>query len=82
MSTVFEDLEKQARALDPEQKATLARILIEDLDESVDTNAGQLWLEEARRRYEAFLAGALEAQPGDEVMEKSRDSLGRRDKGR
>ena len=75
MSTNFEELEKQARALSPKEKAALARILIEDLDASVDPDAGQLWLEEAQRRYDAYRAGELPAAPGDEVMSRVRNRL-------
>ena len=46
----FEELERHARALTVEEKAALARILIEELDTTVDPNAEQLWLEEAQRR--------------------------------
>ena len=62
----FEKFEKQARALSLEEKATLAPILIEELDTTIDPNAEQLWLEEAQRRYDAFLRGDLEARSGDE----------------
>ena len=75
MAMAFEELEKQARSLSPEEKATLARILIEELDTCIDPHAEQLWLEEAQRRYEAFLSGELEACAGDEVMERARDRL-------
>jgi len=71
----FEELEKHARALTVEEKAALARILIEELDTAIDPNAEQLWLEEAQRRYEAFLRGELEAHSGDEVMQRARDRL-------
>ena len=79
MSMAFEELEKHARALTVEEKAALARILIEELDTAIDPNAEQLWLEEAQRRYEAFLRGELEARPGDEVMQRARDRLRSRD---
>lgn len=71
----FEELEKQARSLSTEEKATLARILIAELDTAIDPHAEHLWLEEAQRRYEAFLSGELEAHPGDEVMQGARDRL-------
>ena len=71
MSMAFEELEKHARALSVEEKAALARILIEELDTTIDPKADQLWLEEAQRRYEAFLRGEFEALPGDEVMQAS-----------
>ena len=75
MSTDFEELQKQARALSPREKAALARILIEDLDASSDPDAERLWLEEAQRRYDAYRVGELPAYPGDEVMNRVRDRL-------
>jgi hypothetical protein len=75
MSTLLDDLERQARALTPREKATLARILIEELDPALDAEVEQLWIAEAQRRYEAFLSGELEALPGDEVIAKARSRL-------
>jgi uncharacterized protein YbcC (UPF0753/DUF2309 family) len=75
MSTLLDDLERQARALTPREKATLARILIEELDPALDAEVEQLRIAEAQRRYEAFLNGELEALPGDEVMTKARSRL-------
>ena len=79
MGMAFEELEKQARSLSVEEKATLARILIEELDTGVDPNAEQLWLEEAQRRYDAFVRGEIEPLAGDDVMQRTRDRLGSRD---
>ena len=79
MTMAFEELEKQARSLSREEKATLARILIEELDTASDPNAEQLWLEEAQSRYDAFLRGEIEARDGDEVMQRARKRLGSRD---
>jgi putative addiction module component (TIGR02574 family) len=75
MSTLLDDLEKQARALTPREKATLARILIEELDPSLDAEVEELWVAEAQRRYQAYLNGELEALPGDEVMSRARSRL-------
>ena len=75
MSTRFKELEKQARALSAREKAELARVLIDDLDSSTDANAEQLWIEEAQRRYDAFVAGKLSALPGEEVMRRARQRL-------
>lgn len=75
MSTNFEELEKQARALSRKEKADLARILIDDLDASEDPDVEQLWLEEAQRRYDAYRAGKLPSLPGDEVVQRVRDKL-------
>ena len=49
MSALFDELEKQARLLTPQEKATLARILIEELDPSSDTEVEQIWIAEAQR---------------------------------
>ena len=75
MSTLLDDLERQARALTQREKATLARILIEELDPAFDAEVEQLWIAEAQLRYEAFRNGELEALPGDEVMAKARSRL-------
>lgn len=80
MGMAFEELEKHARALKVEEKAALARILIEELDTNTDPDADRLWLEEAQRRYDAFLRGETEARPGDEVMQRARNRLGSRDR--
>jgi len=75
MSGLFDELEKQSRLLTTAERATLARILIEGLDSSVDHDAEQLWIAEAQRRYQAYLKGEIEAHPGDEVMMRARSRL-------
>jgi hypothetical protein len=72
MDTLFDELEKQARNLTPEEKAALARILIEDLnDTSLLAHADQPWIDEAQRRYDAYVRDELEAS-GEEAMVGSR----------
>jgi hypothetical protein len=75
MSTLFEELKKQTRLLTAQEKAMLARILIEELDASTDSNVEQLWVAESQRRYQAYLRGEIEAYPGDEVMTRARNRL-------
>jgi hypothetical protein len=75
MSTQFDDIQRQARSLPPREKAALARVLIEDLDASVDEDAERLWIEEAQSRYAAYLNGELESLPGEEVMKRARERL-------
>lgn len=75
MSTHFDDIERQARALPMKEKAALARLLIEELDQSVDADVEQLWIDEARRRYDSYLRGELKALPGDDVMARARDRI-------
>ena len=75
MSSQFDDLEKQARALSREEKAALARVLIDELDPVNEPGVEELWLEEARRRYDAYRAGGIQSTPGGEAMARARDRL-------
>jgi hypothetical protein len=75
MSTLLDDLERQARGLTRREKATFARILIEELDPALDAEVEQLWITETQLRYEAFLNGEMEALPGDEVTARARARL-------
>lgn len=75
MSPLFNELEKQARMLTPQEKAALARILIDQLDPISDAEVEQLWIAESRRRYEAYRKGEIQAVSGDEVMSRVRNRL-------
>ncbi len=75
MSALFDELEKQARLLTPQEKATLARILIEELDPSPDGQVEELWIAEAQTRYQAYLNGEIKSVPGNEVMSRARSRL-------
>ena len=75
MSALLEELKKQSRLLTAQEQATLARILIDGLDASTDSNVEQLWVQESKRRYQAYLRGEIEAHPGDEVMTRARNRL-------
>jgi Putative addiction module component len=75
MSTQFEEIQRQITNLLPNEKAALARQLIEELDQIDDGDVERLWLNEARRRYEAYRNGEIEAHPGDDVMRRARARL-------
>ena len=49
--------------------------LIEETDASVDADLERFWIEEAQRRYDAYLIGELEALPGNDVMNRARNAL-------
>ena len=71
----FDELQKQARALSRQEKVALARVLIDELDPLSDPGVEELWLEEARRRYEAYRRGEIHSVPGDEAMTRARSRL-------
>ena len=75
MSALFDQVQKQAQMLTPQEKAELAHLLIEELDSSTDVNVEQLWIAESQRRYEAYLRGDIESIPGDKVMVRARNRL-------
>ena len=75
MSALLDQLEKQVRLLTTKEKATLARLLIEELDPSLDREVEQLWIVESQRRYQGYLKGEIDSVPGDEVMARARSRL-------
>ena len=75
MSTLFDELEKQARMLTAQEKAALARLLIEELDPATDPDVESLWIAEAQRRYQAYLKNEVPAVSGDEAMSRARSRL-------
>jgi len=72
------ELEKlQADLLDlpMNSRASLARALIESLDETADENAEALWVDEIRRRDKDLRSGKVTARPVDEVLRDARERL-------
>lgn len=75
MSGLFDDPEKRARALSREEKAALARVLIDELDPVNEPGVDELWLQEARRRYDDYCRGEMPSVPGDEAMARACSGL-------
>ena len=71
------ELRKELDKLTPKQKAELARTLIDSLDEDLDEDVEQLWLDEATRRYEAYRRGEMSSRSAVEVFARVRARLKR-----
>ena len=71
------ELRKELDKLTPKQKAELARTLIDSLDEDLDEDVEQLWLDEATQRYEAYRRGEMSSRPVVEVFARVRARLRR-----
>jgi putative addiction module component (TIGR02574 family) len=71
----LENLKADLLALPISSRASLARALIESLDETVDENAEALWADEIRRRDEDLRSGRASASPVDEVLRDARERL-------
>ena len=68
-------LEADLLALPVNTRATLARALIESLDETADENSEALWADEIRRRDEDLRSGRATARPVDDVLRDARERL-------
>ena len=75
MEAHFAKIIENARKLPKSERAELARVLIAELDEGRDENVEELWVAEARRRWDAYKRGEIAARPGDEVLARLRGML-------
>lgn len=75
MSSLFDEVQRQAQMLTAHEKAALAHLLIEELDSFSDADVEQIWIAESQRRYQTYLRGEVESRPGDEVMARARSRL-------
>ena len=70
MALSVADIEKNALALSPEDKARLVVCLLESLDASTDSaeEVEKLWLLEAERRFQELRTGAVKGIPAEKVF--------------
>ena len=71
------ELREELDKLSPKQRAELARTLIDSLDEDLDEDVEQIWIDEAARRFEAYRRGELSSRPVAEVFARARARLRR-----
>jgi len=76
----FEELKAEALKLSHEERGKLARSLIFSLDglddeAEPDPEIERLWVEEAERRYQDWVAGKVQAIPLEEAIREIRKSL-------
>jgi putative addiction module component (TIGR02574 family) len=70
MKTSTTDLFKQALDLDERDRATLAGLLIESLEEEPDQDLEAVWRAEVERRVAELESGDVKAVPWEEVKAK------------
>jgi hypothetical protein len=70
----IDELKREALRLDPSKRASLARDLLESLDDLTEAEVEQLWLEEAERRHHQIVTGAVETVSMEEALSKARAS--------
>jgi putative addiction module component (TIGR02574 family) len=72
----IEELKREALRLDPSNRASLARDLLSSLDDLPEDEIERLWLEEASRRHDEVVSGAVATVPMDEVFAEARAKRG------
>lgn len=70
-----DELEVEVLELPPEDRADLARRLIESLEEPTVGDFEAEWIEEAGRRYGAYRKGLTTARSGLEVFREAKARL-------
>lgn len=72
MARKIEEIQRELLDLDLRDRAALAKVLLESLEELPQPELDRLWAEEAEARYADLLAGKTTASNGDEVFERLR----------
>ena len=70
-------LKEELGQLTTEEKAAVARSLIDALDEKWDEDVERLWIEEAERRYAAYRRGEAKTSLASDVFSRVRERLRR-----
>jgi len=76
MARAIGDIEKDIRALNPDEKRDLLRALITELDAPSDPDVEKAWLEAAQRRHRELVEGSVKGVPGRLVFERLRSRFG------
>lgn len=71
MSASLKQIEEQARALSPEERAKLAESMLESLHASM-SDIESAWAEEVERRVAAFDRGEIPAYAAEDVFAEAR----------
>jgi putative addiction module component (TIGR02574 family) len=70
MARSARELFEEAMRLDPEERATLIRLLIEALDAETEEGVDDAWRGEIERRMAQLDSGSVEAIPWEQVRDR------------
>ncbi len=76
MSPRFRQIEEEALRLPPEDRESLAGVLVQSLEDAPTSEVDAAWIEEAERRYEKWRAGKTEGIPSPQFFPDIRRELG------
>jgi putative addiction module component (TIGR02574 family) len=72
MSEQLSELEQQARALSPDDRARLAEVLLESLRGSPLSEVEAAWSREIEGRVAAYDRGEVQAYPAEDIFAEAR----------
>lgn len=72
MSDMLKELEQQAQALTPEERARLAEVLLESLHDAPLADIEAAWDREIEQRVAAYDRGELQAFSAEDVFAEAR----------
>ena len=75
MARKVEEIEREIRSLNDDERMRLLRGLVADLDGNPDPEVEKAWREEAQRRLQDLQQGVVEAVSAEEVFGSARDRL-------
>ncbi|MEX0771656.1 MAG: addiction module protein [Balneolales bacterium] len=75
MITDFKKIEHSALELDEKHRAELAKRLISSLDQQIDDDIEQVWIDEINRRKAEIKSGKVTPISGEEVHKAARERL-------
>ena len=77
MNTVFDELSSKAMNLSPVERARLADLMVESLDDTPQTEIDQAWLQLAQQRTDEICAGTAKTHDAGDVIKEARRSISR-----
>ncbi len=76
MTSNINEIGKRALELSARDRALLIRQLLESLEEGdEEENADELWIDEAKRRYNRYKQGKTSEKPANQVLEDAKTNL-------
>lgn len=77
MATSLAEIEEKVRELSQDDKATLVRLLIGELDGPPEPDVEKAWIAEAKRRHQELLEERVKSVPGEQVFARVRELVAR-----
>jgi hypothetical protein len=71
----LKEIEAEIRRLDLKDRASLAKLIVESLDDLSEAEVEALWAEEAERRLDEMERGQVNEIPAKEVLRRARNVI-------